>query len=965
LGRPDDFYISLFGELYDILEAPDEKKNDILPIAKGLEIYSLNKKKDTFKGINDANNILFAAGLYYLADYAASAYILSNLYSTDRYETDIEKFALSFFKRRLDNSNPYSSQLNQFLNSGDRTILDALIDSVRIQKEAVYSNNAMLFSVFYLTETILKRFSTNNLWTDLLRYNTRDHWAAYIDRTIKKPLPIWDFFPSQKNALEKGILNEFRSISLQTPTSSGKTAICELIIYNEVRNNADSKILYLAPFRALAAELKQSFGRNLARLGITSKTIYGGNIPSVAEKELIQNVSLLISTPEKFMAIESVVPDFLRQFTIIICDEGHLLNDRNRGLSYELLLSRLKSQTEVARKFIFISAIIPNIERINTWLGGSENTVVRSSYRATEIEYGFLKPYEGSTTNFLLDVNPFKRVPQNYKLNRFLTDRDFIYTVNGRDRTYRFTTVKVKSVAIALKSLNSGSVALFTPSKGGVTGVAALSEELIKQVTTGLRLPTPVNFVPNPQIIGKLSEYFRIILGPNYILTRLIQFGALLHHGDLPQYVREVIEDALRKEDVKLIICTNTLAEGVNLPIRTIVINSARRFNEVSGRQEPINLRDLKNLVGRAGRAGKETKGLVIIVNENDFGTIENVIKEQSIEDVNGHFYYIISSIAAIIQRRRLVLTNEILENQDEAFKELIDSVDVSIIDLLGEEISPDELQTTIQNLVNETFAKFQSNENESQTLSTLASLRGERIRPFIENNEFKYIKQSGANIRTYTDIQANLALDNPIWQTLADPISDEWLAFIIDDRIATQAVVQYKLVRFNNENDTNLTFAEIKTAIKLWVGGDWFEIIAATLNIDLDISLRFINNLIGFNIQSNAATIIRNVQMRLEEQRIAVSNAVLNFPQCLAYGLQTGLQLDLVEIGFNDRIGIIALDQLLTLEGFNYTDLTGLKNYLRDNRERLLLELSGVVPQISYERTDESFYYLGILNIS
>src|SRR5690606_18974354 len=128
--------------------------------------------------------------------------------------------------------------------------------------------------------------------------------------------------------------------------------------------------------------------------------------------------------------------------------------------------------------------------------------------------------------------------------------------------------------------------------------------------------------------------YFNVIFGSNYLLTKISGIGALFHHGDLPQYVREIIEQAIRTEEIKLIICTNTIAEGVNLPLRTIVINSARRFDENIGRLKPLNKRDLKNLFGRAGRAGKETKGLIIVTNPNDFGIIEQVIKEEDIENV-------------------------------------------------------------------------------------------------------------------------------------------------------------------------------------------------------------------------------------------------------------------------------------------------------------------------------------------
>ena len=82
--RPDDFYISLFGSLYEILENPDTEKQKILSVAKGLEIYSLENKRENFDGVDQANNILFSAGLYYLADYSSVVSCVKAFYTRQK-----------------------------------------------------------------------------------------------------------------------------------------------------------------------------------------------------------------------------------------------------------------------------------------------------------------------------------------------------------------------------------------------------------------------------------------------------------------------------------------------------------------------------------------------------------------------------------------------------------------------------------------------------------------------------------------------------------------------------------------------------------------------------------------------------------------------------------------------------------------------------------------------------------------
>lgn len=967
LDRYDDFYISLFGSLYELLEDPEKNKESLLSIAKGLEVYSLKNKRDSFFGINQANNILFASGLYYLADYSSSAAILSNLFMFDNYQLDIEKFLLSFLNRKKLGNNPYRDKFDKYLETGNIDFLNDLLNQISQESKHYFKSDPYIFSIYYLAESILIKFQKNNIWSDLLQHNNIEHWKQYVEKSINKSFPVWDFFPSQKIALVKGILGDYRSISLQTPTSSGKTAICELLIYNELKNNPESKILYLAPFRALASELKQSFGKNLAKLQISSKTMYGGDIPTSEEKRAIQDVSLLIATPEKFMAIENIEPNFSKNFTMIICDEGHLLDDRGiRGLSYELLLSRFKK--EANKKFVFLSAIIPNIEDINIWLGGTGEQVIKSNFRATEIEYAFLVGTGsfGIKKEFQLIVNPLSELPKKYLLNKFLTEQDFIYKINSKEKEiekiYKYNTNKAKSVAIALKSLNSGSVALFTPLKGGMSGVSALTEEAISQIKSGINLVSGLNLNKNNKKREALKQYFKIIFGDSYLLTISVDYGILFHHGDLPQYVREIIEDSIRSESVRLIICTNTLAEGVNLPIRTIVVHSAQRFNPSTSKLEPINSRDLKNLFGRAGRAGKETKGLIIIPNSDDFSIVEKVIKEENVKKVEGFLYVIIKSLT----KRKFKLTAEILEKLSEADKETIDVIDTAIIDLLGEDVNVEELDNAIRDLIQETFASYQASASEKITLDQLVALRGEKIRHYITNGEFTFIKKSSLNLRIFEELKDRIDLENLIWTETINSLDDKFLDLIINI-ISGLPVVQYRLNKFNQQylryKEKYLDFEILKKIIKLWVNGGWFKEVSDTYLNDVDLSIKVINSLIGYEMQSIISSIIHIIDLKLTEREVKISQEILDFPQYLIYGLRTRLQLDLMEIGFTDRIGIIELSKIL--EGqIEYKRLSRLKLILDRNSQVLGDRLREVLPEISLVKTDRAFDFLRFENI-
>lgn len=951
MARHDDFYLSLMSRAMELLKENENQSNneELLAVAKGLEVFSLKHKKDYFKGVNQSNNVLYAAGLYYLSNYSASAWILANIYSSNNYIEDIDLFISGFLRRRLDKKNTYERILGHYLQSGNLSSLALLIKRIQIQKEIAFDENVEKYFSFILAEKILLKFQNDNIWSDLLKVNRiRSYWSDFVNQSIVKKIPIWNFFPSQKLAIEKGVLSG-DSFALQMPTSSGKTSIFELIIYDEYKKNPRCKILYLAPFRALASELKQSLAVCLGRLGIKSKTIYGGNLPTYEEKSLVQDVNLIVATPEKFMAMEDAIPDVYREFTTIICDEGHLLDDSSRGLSYELLLSRLKEKSEKKRRFIFASAIIPNISVVNKWLGGSNDTLITSDYRPTELEYAFLLRMDSKAPAYYLDVNPYKSRPYNYQLYKFLSGDDLTILNPGTGKKRIITSKKGISVATALKATQSGTVALFAPHKRGPLGVEDLVEEAIQQLINrsnySLIKYSPENF------LEKLSAYFSIVFGNKYLLTISSKLGILFHHADLPQAIREIIEDAIRHVNIRIVICTNTLAEGVNLPIQTIVLHSVRRFNpNVIGNWEPLKIRDLKNLVGRAGRAGKETKGLVIVPDAIDFPFIKKLINETNIEPVRGQLYNIITLITNALKNKRLLLNSEMLDSLNEEFQQLLDSIDISMIDLLAEEVESDKLVELINDLINRTLSFYQSDAEEKKTLNKLFELRTEKLKPIIARGYFKLLKHSGSSIRLFNEIISHFDLENKIWTQNLQPLNDDWLKYILDEGVFKFEKFKYELEYFNEINKCKLDSSDVKKAVVLWMSGNWFNLISEELSIEIHQTLRLINGLISFCIQSIISSVIRVKELKSPELKLP--NNFQSFPSLMQHGLKSTLQLDIIDMGLIDRISVLALGNYLESVNYEYSDYFMLKKYFVTNGKIILSKIEKVLPVISFEKT-------------
>ena len=165
--------------------------------------------------------------------------------------------------------------------------------------------------------------------------------------------------------------------------------------------------------------------------------------------------------------------------------------------------------------------------------------------------------------------------------------------------------------------------------------------------------------VQDPTRIELVSDYLSREFGAEWVGTSTLRAGAVVHQ-DNPQETREAVEELLADGHARLVLCTGTLAEGVNLPIRTLVLYAVQRRTP-TGRPIPMLARDIRNLVGRAGRAGSSTKGLVICANPNQWPAVQPVATGQPGEDVHGALRALVEALQAAI-RRGTSFSNDLLE---------------------------------------------------------------------------------------------------------------------------------------------------------------------------------------------------------------------------------------------------------------------------------------------------------------
>ena len=384
---------------------------------------------------------------------------------------------------------------------------------------------------------------------------------------------ITELFPPQEEAINAGVL-ENKNLVLASPTASGKTLIAELCSLQHVLNKK-GKIIYLSPLRALASEKFDEFKKystivkpngKQVRIGIST-----GDFDSV--DSWLENCDIIVTTNEKADSLLRHRLGWITDTSLVVADEIHLLNDGSRGPTLEVVLARfMHLNPEV--QILALSATINNVKEIAGWLNAE---YVVTDWRPVSLSEGILLDQE-----ILYKDNKTREIRKK-----------------TRDPTLNLvlSTVKTGGQALVFASTRKSSVSL--AKKIGVP----LSELISK--------PLKRTLLQEADKILNTGERNRI----NESIANLVKNGVAFHHAGLVSFHRKLIENLFRMGQIKVLVATPTLAFGVNLPARTVIINDYRRWTPGYGNY-PIPVLDYKQMAGRAGRPKYDKVGEAILVSK-------------------------------------------------------------------------------------------------------------------------------------------------------------------------------------------------------------------------------------------------------------------------------------------------------------------------------------------------------------
>lgn len=365
---------------------------------------------------------------------------------------------------------------------------------------------------------------------------------------------------------------EGKNLVLASPTASGKTLVAEFCALKHILEK-NGKAVYLTPLRALASEKYEEFKKYTA---ITKKSgrrisvgISTGDFDST--DAWLERYDIIITTNEKADSLLRHRAKWMDEISLVVADEVHLLNEAERGPTLEVVLARLML-TNPGVQILALSATINNVDEIAQWLKAD---YVTTEWRPVALKEGVLLNEEVQYRDG--DARTLEKKARDPTLNLILT------------------TVKTGGQALVFASTRKNA--------------ATLAKRIAGEIEPVLSKPAKRSLEHDANRILAAGE--RTSLGDS--LAEIVKCGTAFHHAGLGGGHRKLIEDAFRQGRIKVLTATPTLAFGVNLPARTVVIHDYRRYEAGYG-YYPISVLEYKQMAGRAGRPKYDKTGEAILV---------------------------------------------------------------------------------------------------------------------------------------------------------------------------------------------------------------------------------------------------------------------------------------------------------------------------------------------------------------
>lgn len=464
------------------------------------------------------------------------------------------------------------------------------------------------------------QMADNSLWTVTRAVNSRvsNFVKNLVDRG-RGNQAIFDVLPPQRRALaEKGLLGSSRrAVVVSLPTSSGKTLIAEFRILQAL-NQFDHErgwVAYLAPTRALVNQIARQLRRDFEPLNIIVEQVSPALEIDNIEATLLhfndreEEFRILVTTPEKLdlMLRQGWEAKIGRPLTLVVVDEAHNIQNINRGLKLELLLATINSECQRAQ-FLLLTPFIKNAREVARWLGGqnSEDISLALDWQPNDRVIGIVQPERGKANNN-------RSYDYSISMETVHTTRETLVVDD------LLTLPKNADIAPTFRSVSdTSSIAAVTAQKLQERGPVIVMHARPDWVwTLAEKFKIESNRKTPTSSIGLIRDFLAMEFGPSFPLIDLLSYGVGIHHAGLSDDVRALMEWLFETDELKFLVATTTIAQGMNFPVSGIVMASHQYPLSTPPFWIDMPPEDFWNIAGRTGRISQGSLGVVALTAQN------------------------------------------------------------------------------------------------------------------------------------------------------------------------------------------------------------------------------------------------------------------------------------------------------------------------------------------------------------
>jgi len=464
-----------------------------------------------------------------------------------------------------------------------------------------------------------RQMVAGSLWWVARAVNSR---VSDFVRDVTKQQAMFELLPPQRAALqEKGLLDQAATaIVVEMPTSGGKTLLAQFRMLQAL-NQFDKEngwIAYVAPTKALVAQLTRRLRRDFEPIGVRVEQLTGAIEIDAFEDDLVtkngneRTFDVLLATPEKMQLIirNKKVP---RPLALIVLDEAHNIEDDSRGLRIELLLATVRRECSSAN-FLLLVPYVEKAETLVHWLAQDVNAGRSISFGTTPWQ-----PNDRIVGMFHAEADDSVRAGWQLSYQTLITTPQTVHLEGSH---------KVGGVKPLTGVTKSDVINTKKDQQKGVTWQTAAMATVMSERGTSIAVANNTDHVwsmarhvcdtleplkPFPEEIRLVQNFLRTEISAEFELIDMLTRGVGVHHTGLSDDVRALIEWLTGESKLKVLCATTTIAQGINFPVSSVFLAT----NKYPYGKE-MSPREFWNLAGRAGRMNHDSIGVVGLARGNE-----------------------------------------------------------------------------------------------------------------------------------------------------------------------------------------------------------------------------------------------------------------------------------------------------------------------------------------------------------